>query len=85
MYKIVISSSAEKDLDKLPAPVLKKVGVAIDHLSGDPRPAGCKKLKGSYDSLWRIRVGDYRVVYSIVDKVEVIDIRRVRHRKDVYE
>ena len=85
MYQIIISSSAEKDLDKLPAAALKKVGNAIDHLAADPRPAGCKKLKGSSEYLWRIRVGDYRVIYSIADKIEVIDVRRVRHRKDVYE
>ena len=85
MYHILISNSAEKDMDKLPSAALKKVEVAIDHLSHEPRPAGCKKLKGSYENLWRIRVGDYRVVYLIADKIEVIDIRRVRHRKDVYE
>jgi len=85
MYKIIISNSAEKDMDNLPSVALKKVEVAIDSLSDDPRPPGCKKLKGSYENLWRIRVGDYRVIYSIADKIEVIDIRRVRHRKDVYE
>ncbi len=85
MYQIIISNSAEKDIDKLSVIVLKKVGTAIDHLSAEPRPVGCKKLKGTLESLWRIRVGDYRVIYSIADKIEVIDIRRVRHRKDVYE
>ena len=85
MYRILISNSAEKDMDKLPSAALKKVEAAIDYLSHEPRPAGCKKLKGFYENLWRIRVGDYRVVYLIADKIEVIDIRRVRHRKDVYE
>ena len=59
--------------------------IAIDNLSIEPRPSGCKKLKGSLERLWRIRIGDYRVIYSIEDKIEVLDIRRVRHRKDVYE
>jgi mRNA interferase RelE/StbE len=72
-------------MDKLPAPVMKKVGKAIDSLSHVPRPNGCKKLKGSGEDLWRIRVGDYRVIYLIADRIEVIDIRRVRHRKEVYE
>jgi mRNA interferase RelE/StbE len=85
MYRIIIGNSAEKDMDKLPIPALKKVEKAIDHLSIEPRPDGCKKLKGTAEYLWRIRVGDYRVIYSIADKIEVIDIRRVRHRKDVYE
>lgn len=85
MYQITITSSAEKDMVKLPRPALQKVEVAIDKLSETPRPAGCKKLKGTNDDLWRIRVGDYRVIYSVQDKIEIIDIRRVRHRKDVYE
>lgn len=85
MYQIVISNSAEKDMDKLPAIALKKIGMAIDDLAEEPRPPGCVKLKGTIEYLWRIRVGDYRVIYAIADKIEVIDIRRVRHRKDVYE
>ncbi len=85
MYQVIISNSAEKDMEKLPSATLKKVGIAIDQLPADPRPFGCKKLKGTQENLWRIRVGDYRVVYSIADRIEVIDIRRVRHRKDVYE
>jgi len=85
MYRIIISNSAEKDMDKLPRISLKKVEIAIDRLSIEPRPSGCKKLKGTNENLWRIRVGDYRVIYSIADKIEVLDIRRVRHRKDVYE
>jgi mRNA interferase RelE/StbE len=85
MYQIVVSRSAEKDLEKLPLPVVRRVAKAIDGLSEDPRPAGCKKLKGSEDDLWRIRVGDYRVVYSITDEIRVVDIRRIRHRKEVYE
>ncbi|MCF8451422.1 MAG: type II toxin-antitoxin system RelE/ParE family toxin [Taibaiella sp.] len=85
MYRIIIGNSAEKDMDKLPLAALKKVATAIDDLCAEPRPPGCKKLKGSSESLWRIRVGDYRVIYSVADKIEVVDIRRVRHRKDVYE
>ncbi len=84
MYQVFISNSAEKDMDKLPMAVLKKVGKVIDNLAQDPRPAGCKKLKAATENLWRVLVGDYRVVYLIEDKVEVVDIRRVRHRKDGY-
>lgn len=85
MYEIIIGSSAEKDLNKLPASVLKKVVPAIDSLAKEPRPNGCKKLKGSDENLWRIRVGDYRIIYMIGDTLKIIDIRRVRHRKEVYE
>ena len=85
MYQIIISNSAEKDIERLPSVILKRIGKAIDNLAVEPRPAGCKKLKGSDENLWRVRVGDYRVIYLIADKIEVIDIRRVRHRKGVYE
>ena len=85
MYLINISSSAEKDLDRLPVAVLKKVAAAIDNLSIDPRPHGCKKLKGTNENLWRIRIGDHRAIYLIEDKIEIIDIRRVRHRSEVYK
>lgn len=84
MYQIIVSNSAEKDMERLPIQTLKKIEVAIDALAEQPRPTGCKKLKGANENLWRIRVGDYRVVYLIADKIEVIDIRRVRHRKDIY-
>jgi mRNA interferase RelE/StbE len=85
MYQILISNSAEKDMNRLPAIALKKIEVAIDHLAIEPRPEGCKKLKGIFENLWRVRVGDYRIIYTVEDKIEVVDIRRVRHRKDVYE
>jgi mRNA interferase RelE/StbE len=57
---------------------------AISALATDSRPKGCKKLKGSEDELWRIRVGDYRVVYFIEDEIKLVDIQRARHRKEVY-
>ena len=85
MYRILVSHSAEKDLEKLPASVNKRVAKAIDGLAEEPRPHGCKKLKGTDEDLWRIRIGDYRVIYHISDKIEIVDIRRVRHRRDVYE
>jgi mRNA interferase RelE/StbE len=85
MYKIIVSNSAEKDMDKLSAGTMKKVANAIDRLSLVPRPIGCLKLKGTKENLWRIRIGDYRLIYLIADTIEVIDVRRVRHRKDVYE
>lgn len=72
-------------MERLPVPVMRRVGKAIDNLAAEPKPNGCKKLKASKENLWRIRVGDYRVIYLIADEVEVIDVRRVRNRKDVYE
>jgi mRNA interferase RelE/StbE len=55
----------------------------IQSLSDDPRPAGCRKLAGSEND-WRIRVGEYRVIYEIADAIRVVRIHRVRHRREVY-
>lgn len=84
MYSVVISKSALKELDRLPGPIIKKIAKAISGLEFNPRPAGVKKLKGSNENLFRLRSGDYRVVYAIDDEIRVIDIRKVGHRKDIY-
>ena len=85
MYRIIVSQSAEKEMGKLPAHVNRRIEVAINALANNPRPHGCKKLKGTYEPTWRIRVGDYRIVYSIDDAIKIIDIRKVGHRKNIYE
>ena len=85
MYSIVISQSALKQLQNLQKPFVKKIGRAIERLADDPRPIGVKKLQGSNESLYRIRVGDYRVVYLIDDGIKLVDIRKIGHRKDIYK
>jgi mRNA interferase RelE/StbE len=84
MYQIIISESALKQLRKIQKPAVKKIGTAIDSLSENPRPVGNKKLKGTQEGLYRIRIGDYRVIYAIEDKIQVVDIRQIGHRKDIY-
>ena len=49
-----------------------------------PRPAGSKKLQGASENLWRIRTGDYRIIYAIEDTIKIIEIRKIGHRKDIY-
>lgn len=83
MYRIEIKKSALKKLSQIPQPHNKKIVEAIDELATNPRPAGCKKLKGS--EAYRIRVADYRVVYTIEDIIRLIEVQRIRHRKDVYK
>jgi mRNA interferase RelE/StbE len=56
----------------------------IDGLANNPRPTNSRKLIGQEENLWRIRYGNYRVIYLIDDEIQIIDIRRIRHRKDVY-
>lgn len=82
-YSVVVSKSAEKELNGLPANVILRVIEIIKSFEQNPRPIGCKKLRG-YKDLWRIRIGVYRVVYSIDDKILIVDIRRVEHRKGIY-
>ncbi len=84
MYKILISKSAEKELDYFTENILVRVLKSIRKLEINPRPAGCKKLKGNDETLYRIRTGDYRIIYSIDDKILIVDIRKVGHRRDVY-
>ncbi|AFL82857.1 addiction module toxin, RelE/StbE family [Belliella baltica DSM 15883] len=83
-YEIIVSKSAAKELSKLPKQVNNKIIKAILALSGDPRPNGAKKLRGISEN-WRIRIGDYRVIYAVADEILVVDIRKVGHRKDIYE
>ena len=82
-YAVTFKASALKELENLPKAVAKAVFTKISALAANPRPPGCVKLKGG-GSMWRIRVGDYRVVYRIDDAGEVVDIRIIAHRGDVY-
>ena len=56
----------------------------LEHLASTPRPQGCRKLKGG-DKEWRIRVGDYRIVYEIDDAARTVDVTRIAHRREAYE
>lgn len=85
MYQIIFGRSAEKDLEQLPLKETKRISKVIDELAKEPRPIGSKKLKGTDRNLWRVRIGDYRVVYNINDTIKIVDIRKVGHRKDIYE
>jgi mRNA interferase RelE/StbE len=82
-YVIQFVPSADKALRRLPTKAQRRIVTAVDSLAENPRPAGCTKLAGE-ENLWRIRVGDYRVVYSISDKDLIVLVLRVAHRKDVY-
>jgi mRNA interferase RelE/StbE len=82
-YRIEVKPQAEKALAKIPNPHRRRIARAIDALARAPRPAGCTRLAGA-DNACRIRVGDYRVVYEIADKVLIVYIIRVARRKDVY-
>ena len=83
-YRVALASSAEKELRDLPKKIIARIVPRLERLEGNPRPAGCKKLKGG-DREWRIRVGDYRIVYVIDDLARTVDVTRIAHRREAYQ
>ncbi len=82
-YRVVLTSSAEKELKEISAELNARIFPRLENLAANPRPPGCKKLKGG-DKEWRIRVGAYRVVYTIDDRKLLVEVTRIRHRSAVY-
>jgi mRNA interferase RelE/StbE len=83
-WQVRISKPAERDLKSLPGSVQRQVAGAIEALAKDPRPPGCRKLGGS-DDLYRLRLGDYRLVYQVRARELLVLVVIVRPRGDVYE
>ena len=83
MYSVAFSSTARKEILSIPEPTLGRVETSIDDLSVQPRPSGCVKLKGSKNA-WRVRVGDYRILYGINDDQKIVLIYRILHRREAY-
>lgn len=90
-YKIVVTESAAKELKRIPAKMQDRIFEKIQDLAQEPKPYGHKKLKNfdmpgsEQDDYYRIRVGDYRVIYTIENEQITIFIMKIAHRKDVYE
>jgi mRNA interferase RelE/StbE len=84
MYSVELKPSARKELDKLSEKLIERIFPKLEALREEPRPRGCKKLKGGQQE-WRIRVGDYRVVYTVDDATRRVSVTRIRHRGEVYE
>ncbi|MEP6709014.1 MAG: type II toxin-antitoxin system RelE/ParE family toxin [Verrucomicrobiota bacterium] len=82
-FSIQWRSSTKKDLRKLPPREVERIVTAVELLAEEAFPHGSEKLAGA-DHTYRIRVGDYRVVYEVFVPSEIVEIQRVRHRKDVY-
>ena len=82
-YKIYFRKSAAKELGKLPNPTVQKVIKRIEALAIDPRPVGCEKLTGQ--GFYRVRQGNYRIIYSIQDDELTVWVVKVSHRKDIYK
>jgi mRNA interferase RelE/StbE len=83
-YVVETKPSARRELENLSGSLIARLVPKIEGLAANPRPSGCRKLRG-YKDLWRIRVGDYRVVYIIDDDRKTVSVTRIAHRRDVYE
>ncbi len=83
MYKVEIVKSAIKELARLPKKEAIRITEKISELKENPRPKGCAKLSGSKDE-YRIRMGNYRVLYTIQDNILVVKVFKIGNRKDVY-
>jgi mRNA interferase RelE/StbE len=82
-YRLEVTATAERQLKKIGREDRIRILRSISHLANEPRPDGCRKMSG-YDAVYRIRAGDYRVIYEIDGKKIVIVILKIGHRKDVY-
>ncbi len=82
-YAVSIRRSAQSELEAISSPFHKKIEERMLSLGNSPRPAGCKMLKGSEKS-WRIRIGDYRLVYEIDDRASTVTVIKIAHRSTIY-
>jgi mRNA interferase RelE/StbE len=83
-WKIHWRNSTKKDLRRIAVKEIPRIIEAVESLSRNPYPVGCVKLSGS-ESAFRIRVGDYRIIYEIIENQLMIEVIKVGHRRDVYQ
>jgi mRNA interferase RelE/StbE len=84
-YTIKFDRRVKKDFKSINAQDIKRIKSAIQELSNNPRPDSCTKLKGDKRDYYRIRVGNYRVIYSIEDEILLVLVVRVGHRREIYQ
>ena len=83
-YSVRISPAASREIRKLDRPVQKRIIDKLDELERDPRPNGIEKLSGSDEPRYRVRVGDYRIIYRIDDKILTVLVLKIGDRKEIY-
>jgi mRNA interferase RelE/StbE len=83
-HRIEISPAAARQLKKIDRRVLLQIAEKIDLPAAEPRPRGCEKLSG-YDNLYRVRIGDYRIVYGVEDRLVVVVVLKVGNRAEIYQ
>lgn len=83
-YRVELTTAAARQVRKLPRPARDRILSAVADLSDEPRPHGARKLVGE-QTAWRIRIGDYRVIYDVHDDVLTVMVVRAAHRREVYD
>lgn len=83
MHDVLLERAAERDLKAVPRAVFDRIITQLKALAHNPRPTGCRKIVGSQND-WRVRIGNYRIVYEVDDKANTVRIMRIRHRREVY-
>ena len=83
-YEVKFSKGAKKQLRKLPLDIQERIQTKINDLAIEPRPNGVKKLQGD-DNSYRVRVGDYRVIYELDDDVLIVTVIKIGHRSEIYK
>lgn len=84
VYRVEFTTAAAKEVRKLDPPIRRRLLAGISELEREPRPHGVRKLAG-FENAWRMRVGDYRVLYEVIDDHVLVTVVRVAHRRDVYD
>jgi mRNA interferase RelE/StbE len=82
-YEVVLKPSAARELRKLPKPIRKRIGKKIDELAENPRLPDAKALAGA-EGFLRVRAGDYRIIYTVKDRMLIVLVVRIGHRRDIY-
>lgn len=83
MYEVFLERRAERDLKKLSAEAYYRIIPYLKGLCENPKPSGCRKIVGSKND-WRIRVGEYRIIYEVDDRGKEVRVMRIKHRKEAY-
>ena len=83
-WTVIVTRDARRDLESVPMHVAVRARKAIDLLAANPRPHGARKLRGRPDAAWRIRVGDWRMVYAIDEQLRTVYVHSIDHRGSVY-
>lgn len=81
-YNVVLKRSAEKELRAIPKPDIQRVVARLQGLAHDPRPRGCEKMEGA--NLYRVRQGDWRVLYEVDDTAKRVMVVKIGHRREIY-